>query len=188
MLDLGVAPERAFFWFNQNNNINTNTGCRIVDPVKQKWFRNQKFRQAVSYAIDRESIVKALFSGRAIPNYGFETAANAKWQNTNVMQYPYNLDTARALLAEIGIKDHDADGYLKDADGQYHRIRFQHQHRQRPPGKDRPDDPGRFEATRVQGQLPAGGIQLAWFKELMFPTIMIACCSASPGPVTRSTA
>ena len=88
-----------------------------MDPKKLKWFRNQKFRQAASYAIDRESIVKALYAGRAIPNYGFETAANTKWRNTNVMQYPFNPEKARALLAEIGIKDRDADGYLKDADG-----------------------------------------------------------------------
>jgi peptide/nickel transport system substrate-binding protein len=122
LLDLGVAPERGFLWFNENNSVNTNTGRPYVDPVKQKWFRNQKFRQAVSYAIDRDSIVKGLFAGHGVPNYGFETAANPKWQNTNIMQYPYNLDTARALLAEIGIKDHDADGYLKDSDG--HTIEF----------------------------------------------------------------
>ncbi len=117
LLDLGVGPERGFVFFNQNTNVNDKTGQPYVWPVKLKWFRNQKFRQAVSYAIDRESIVKALYSGRGVPNYGFETAANAKWRNTNVMQYPFNLEKARALLAEIGIKDRDADGYLKDADG-----------------------------------------------------------------------
>jgi peptide/nickel transport system substrate-binding protein len=117
LLDLGVAPERIFLWFNENTNVNDKTGKPIVDPVKLKWFRNQKFRQAVSYAIDRDSIVKAIYSGRGVPNYGFETAANAKWQNTNVMKYPFNREKALALLAEIGIKDRDADGYLKDADG-----------------------------------------------------------------------
>jgi peptide/nickel transport system substrate-binding protein len=117
LLDLGVGPERGFMLFNENTNVNPKTGQPYVSPIKLKWFRNQKFRQAVSYAIDRESIVKALYSGRGVPNYGFETAANAKWQNTNVMQYPFSLEKARALLAEIGIKDRDADGYLKDADG-----------------------------------------------------------------------
>jgi peptide/nickel transport system substrate-binding protein len=117
LLDLGVGPERGFLWFNENTNVNAKTGKPCVEPKKQKWFRNQKFRQAVSFAIDRESIVKAIYSGRGVPNYGFETAANAKWRNTNVMQYPFSLDKARALLAEIGIKDKDADGYLKDSDG-----------------------------------------------------------------------
>jgi peptide/nickel transport system substrate-binding protein len=115
--DLGVGPERGFIWFNENTNVNDKTGKPYVDPKKLKWFRNQKFRQAVSYAIDRESIVKAIYAGHGQPNYGFETAANKKWQNTNVMRYPYSLDKARALLAEIGITGRDADGYLKDSDG-----------------------------------------------------------------------
>ncbi len=117
VLDMGVGPETLFLWFNQNTLSNTNTGKPYVDPKKLKWFRNQKFRQAVSYAVDRQSIVNALYAGRAKPNYGFITDANPKWQNTNVMKYPYDLDKAHALLAEIGIKDRDAEGYLKDADG-----------------------------------------------------------------------
>ncbi len=116
LLDLGVGPERAFFFFNENTNTDTN-GKPYVDPKKLKWFRNQKFRQAISYAINRESICKVLYGGRAVPNYGFETAANAKWQNTNIMQYPFSPERALALLAEMGIKSRDADGYLKDADG-----------------------------------------------------------------------
>ena len=117
LLDLGVGPERSFFWFNENTGSNPKTGDHCVEPKKLKWFRNQKFRQAVSFAIDRESIVKAVLSGRGVANYGFETAANTKWQNTNVMKYPFNPDKALTLLAEIGIKDRDADGYLKDSDG-----------------------------------------------------------------------
>jgi len=116
LLDLGIGPETAFFWFNENTGTNS-TGKPCVDSKKLKWFRNQKFRQAVSYAVDRESIVKAVYAGRAVPNYGPITAANPKWQNTNVMQYPYNLEKARALLADIGIKERDADGFLKDAEG-----------------------------------------------------------------------
>ncbi len=117
LLDFGVGPERYFFWFNQNTDSDPKTGKPYVDAKKLKWFRNQKFRQAVSYAIDRGSIIKAIYSGRGEPNYGFETAANPKWQNTNVMHYPYDVEKARAMLAEIGIKDRDADGYLKDSDG-----------------------------------------------------------------------
>ena len=117
VLDLGVGPERGFIWFNQNTESNPKTGKPYVDGKKLKWFRNQKFRQAVSYAIDRESIVKAIYSGRGQPNYGFETTANPRWQNTNVMRYPHDMDKARAMLAEIGIKDRDADGFLEDSDG-----------------------------------------------------------------------
>ena len=58
------AWKRAFFWFNENTNVNAKTGKPYVDPVKLKWFRNTKFRQACSYAIDREAIIKSVYSGR----------------------------------------------------------------------------------------------------------------------------
>ena len=53
LLDLGVGAERDFLWFNQNTGANS-SGNPIVNPVKLKWFRNTKFRQAVSCAIDRD--------------------------------------------------------------------------------------------------------------------------------------
>ena len=40
------------------------SGKPYVDPVKLKWFRNTKFRQAVSYAIDRDAIIQSIYSGR----------------------------------------------------------------------------------------------------------------------------
>ncbi len=90
---------------------------RIVDPKKLKWFRDTKFRQAVSYAIDRDSIIKSIFSGRAIPAYGFETPGNKKWFDPNVRKYPHDLDKAIALLKEIGIEKRNGDDFVTDADG-----------------------------------------------------------------------
>jgi peptide/nickel transport system substrate-binding protein len=93
-----------------------------VDPVKLKWFRNTKFRQAISYAIDRPSIVKASLAGRGEPNYSFESVQNKRWYNPNIMTYPHDPAKARALLKEIGIEDRNGDGYLEDAEG--HVIEF----------------------------------------------------------------
>ena len=67
LLEPGVGLEMSFFWFNQNTNMNEKTGQPIVDPKKLKWFRNLKFRQAVSYALDRDAILKSVFSGRGVP-------------------------------------------------------------------------------------------------------------------------
>ncbi|MGD0351681.1 MAG: ABC transporter substrate-binding protein [Verrucomicrobiota bacterium] len=122
LLEPGIGLEKCFFWFNQNTNVNPVTGQPYVDPKKLKWFRNVKFRQACSYAIDRESIIKSIYSGRAIPAYGFETPGNKKWYNPNIAQYPHDLTKARALLKEIGIEDRKGDGTLEDADG--NRIEF----------------------------------------------------------------
>ena len=116
-MDLGFTPQIDLIIFNQNTNLNPKTSRPYVDPAKLKWFRNMKFRQAISYAIDRPSIVKSTINGHGQPQYGFVTPANQKWINTNIAEYPYNPDKARALLAEIGIIDRNKDGLLEDAGG-----------------------------------------------------------------------
>lgn len=117
LLEPGIGLEAGFFWFNENTNVNAKTGQPYVDPAKLKWFRNTKFRQACSYAIDRESIIKSVFNGRAIPNYGYVTPGNKKWFNPNTPKYPHDPDKAKALLKEIGIEDRNGDGSATDADG-----------------------------------------------------------------------
>ena len=117
LLDLGFGLERGFLWFNLNTNLNAKTGKPLVDPKKSRLFRNQKFRQAISYAIDRSSIVKAVYAGRAQPNFGFVSPGNKKWHNANLPQYQYDKAKALALLAEIGIKDRKGNGVLEDEEG-----------------------------------------------------------------------
>ncbi len=118
----GIGLENSFFWFNENTGANANTGKPYVDPVKLKWFRNVKFRQACSYAIDREAIIQSIFSGRAAPAYGFVTPGNKKWYDPNIKKYPHDVAKARELLKEIGIEDRNGDGIAEDADG--HPIEF----------------------------------------------------------------
>ena len=120
--ELGLANEHDDLTFNQNTNINTKTGKPYADQTKVKWFRQTKFRQAISYAIDRPAIVRGSLGGRGVPNYSFESAQNKQWFNPNTAQYPYDPAKARAFLKEIGIEDRDGDGYLEDADG--HVIEF----------------------------------------------------------------
>ena len=121
LLDMGFGLERGFLWFNQNTNLKTNQNTKvvsaIVEPKKLKLFRNQKFRQAISYAIDRNSIVKSVYAGRAQPSFGFVSPGNKKWYNGNLPQYNYDKTKALALLAEIGIKDRKGNGVLEDEDG-----------------------------------------------------------------------
>jgi peptide/nickel transport system substrate-binding protein len=106
----------SFFWFNENTNMDT-SGKPFVDPVKLKWFRNTKFRQAISYALDRDAITQSIFSGRAIPAYGFETPGNKKWFNPDIQKYSYDPAKALELLKEIGIEKRNGDDFLTDADG-----------------------------------------------------------------------
>jgi peptide/nickel transport system substrate-binding protein len=122
LMDLGPGTERNFFWFNQNTGSNS-TGKPFVNPAKLKWFRNSKFRQAISCAIDRDRIAREVYQGRAQPVYGFISAENPKWNNSKVARYGFDLARARTLLSEIGIQD-KGDGSLKDAEGNLVEIEF----------------------------------------------------------------
>jgi peptide/nickel transport system substrate-binding protein len=116
LLDLGVGPERDVLWFNQNTGTNAE-GKPLVNPVRLKWFRNEKFRQAIACAIDRDRVVREVYGGRAQPTYGFISTENPKWNNPDIPRFSFDPARARSLLAEIGIKDRNGDGVLEDAGG-----------------------------------------------------------------------
>jgi peptide/nickel transport system substrate-binding protein len=115
-LELGTGTERDFIWFNQNTGTNA-AGKPIVSPAKLKWFRNKKFRQAVSCALDRARLARVAYDGSAQPIYGFLSTENPKWNNAAIPRYEFDPARARALLAEIGITDRKNPGHLEDAEG-----------------------------------------------------------------------
>ena len=117
LLEPGVGLEPNYFFFNENTNVNGTTGRPYVDPKKLKWFRNVKFRQACSYAIDREAIIRSVYSGRAIPQSGFVTPGNKRWFNPNTRPYPHDPDKALALLKEMGIEKRNGADVLTDVEG-----------------------------------------------------------------------
>jgi peptide/nickel transport system substrate-binding protein len=116
LVELGIGAERDFLWFNQNTGTNA-MGKPIVNPARLKWFRNKKFRQAFSCAIDRDLLVREVYGGRARPASGFISTENQKWNNPDIPHYGFDLARARALLAEMGIQDRNGDGVMADADG-----------------------------------------------------------------------
>jgi peptide/nickel transport system substrate-binding protein len=123
LVELGVGAERDFLWFNQNTGTNA-MGKPIVNPSKLNWFRNKKFRQAFSCAIDRDRLVREVYGGRAQAASGFISTENQKWNNPNIPRYGFDLSRARALLAEIGIQDRNGDGLMEDADGNQIEVQF----------------------------------------------------------------
>jgi peptide/nickel transport system substrate-binding protein len=123
VVDLGVGTEREIFWFNQNTGSNA-AGAPIVNPVKLKWFRDRRFRQAVSCAIDRERMAREVYGGHAQPMYGFVSEENKKWFNPAIPRSGCDPAKARALLAEMGFAGRQGDGSLADADGHPLEITF----------------------------------------------------------------
>ena len=113
--DLGPSSATSFVWFNLQPG-NAPDGRPYVAPHKQKWFRDIRFRQAVSYAVNRQGIVDGVFAGRATPLHGYVSPKNRNWFNPDIRRFDYAPARARALLAEAGFtlrgdRLHDADGH-----------------------------------------------------------------------------
>jgi peptide/nickel transport system substrate-binding protein len=120
--DLGPSLIREVFWFNLNDGKDAKTGQPFVDPVKRAWFAKQKFRQAISHAIDRDALVNLAFAGKATPQWGFHSPGNKLWFASDVAKYPFDQARAQALLAEAGFKFQADRKTLVDA--QNHPVEF----------------------------------------------------------------
>lgn len=120
--DIGVAYDTNWLVFNQNTGTDPKTHKPFVQPWKQKLFGDVRFRQAVSYAIDREALANTVFSGRGVPIYSFVTPGDTTWFSDDVMKYPHDPALARQMLAEIGLNDSNGDGVLEDSEG--HTVEF----------------------------------------------------------------
>jgi peptide/nickel transport system substrate-binding protein len=113
LADLGPSLEYNFLVFNQND-----LGAKKLDVIaqKQKWFRELKFRQAISMAIDRDSIVRLVYGTRGAALWGNVGPGNKLWINTAIPHPQRALDTARELLKSGGFSWSKA-GQLLDSSG-----------------------------------------------------------------------
>ncbi len=93
-----------------------------MDPVKYAWFSNPVFRRAMSMAVDREAIIQSAYYGAAVKNFSNTTAGNKIWYNPDLPHFDYDPVKAKALLASLGWKDTNGDGFLEDGKG--HTIEF----------------------------------------------------------------
>ncbi len=97
--DAGPGLEYNFLFFNLND-----LGEKASPDFerKQKWFRDVKFRQAVSSVADREAIVRLVYQGRGAAIWGLVTPGNKRWGDANLAHPERSLERARALLKEAG--------------------------------------------------------------------------------------
>jgi peptide/nickel transport system substrate-binding protein len=117
MTDAGPGLEYNFLFFNLND-----LGEKASPEMRQKakWFREVKFRQAVSAAIDREAMVRLIYQGRGAALWGPVTPGNRRWVNTAIPHTPRSLEQARSLLQQAGFSwktGANGDSELVDMDG-----------------------------------------------------------------------
>jgi peptide/nickel transport system substrate-binding protein len=90
-----------------------NIGNGVDTPIM-----DAKVRQALNYAVNRQAIIDAIFSGEANLISGFVVASNLGYDDS-IQPYPYDPEKAKALLAEAGYAEGfqismgcPADGYV----------------------------------------------------------------------------
>jgi peptide/nickel transport system substrate-binding protein len=117
VFDAGPGFEYNFLFFNLND-LGAKNAPETV--AQQKWFREVKFRQAVSAAVDREAIVRLVYQGRGVALWGPVTPGNRRWVDKAIAHPARSLDQARRLLREAGFKwtsEASGESVLADADG-----------------------------------------------------------------------
>ena len=106
VLHRGIEPSLDFFFFN------------LDDPVVGGYTPAKiALRRAMSLGYDRDSAIRLLVNGQALPAtqpippglFGHDAAA--------VAMKSYDPDAARLLLDKFGYKDRDGDGYRENPDG-----------------------------------------------------------------------
>lgn len=111
--DLGAGLEYNFLFFNLND-----LSSKALPEIarKQAWFQDVRFRQAVSAAIDRDSLVRLVYGGRAAPLWTQVTPGNRLWIDPQIPHPARSLDKSRELLKSAGFS-WKADGTLVDSRG-----------------------------------------------------------------------
>lgn len=95
---LGVGPQPLVLAVNEEKK-----GTPLAD---------QRVRQALNYATDKETIIEGLFKGAVEPLPGSVLFEPYQEENPDLEAYPFDLDKARVLLAEAGY----ADGFELEVD------------------------------------------------------------------------
>ena len=125
LYDAGPGLEYNFLMFN----LNDDTEGRLPEVArKQKWFRDTRFRQAVSAAIDRAGIVRLVYRNRGAALATHVSPGNKAWFNSSIPVPVRSLPHARELLKAAGFSwkgDNTPGGFRRPAGGIHYSGKFQ---------------------------------------------------------------
>ncbi len=90
-----------------------------LDPELGKLMRTKDFRLALSYAMDRETINNVMFLGLGTPQNWAPHPSTLFYPGREWATYEiaHDVDKAKELMAKMGYKDTDGDGYYNRLDG-----------------------------------------------------------------------
>jgi peptide/nickel transport system substrate-binding protein len=86
----------------------------LILNVKEEPFSNKAVRQAINYAIDKESLVTNILQGTATVATGPTPAAFAWAYNDALQPYPHDPEKAAAMIKEAGYEGTDVTMYVTE--------------------------------------------------------------------------
>ena len=111
------GPETLGYYISFNYSVDVGTQNDRDKAVRQL-SRDLRFRQALSYATDRDGIAQSIMKGPFLRGYAGGLYPGAPdFDQKAVVYYPYDPASAKVLLAQIGLKDTNNDGVLEWTDG-----------------------------------------------------------------------
>jgi len=117
IFDLGPDLGSNFICFNLNTRKNPENGSLFLDEKKSKWFNDIKFREAISYVIDREQMIKIVKNGLGYPQYSAMSPASGFFYNDNIVKRDFDVKKAKEILKRAGYIDRNKDGFIEDKAG-----------------------------------------------------------------------
>lgn len=109
----GPAYGNIYITFNQNQA--KRNGKPLVNPDKSRWFNDVRFRQAIAYSINRQSLIDNVYRGLGAPQNS-PISVQAPFYDDSLPGYSYEPERAKALLKEAGFK-YNSRGQLLDQKG-----------------------------------------------------------------------
>lgn len=113
-------PEEQFLELQNNDRVTQHFNLYTPNSFSYKYIglnmKNDKLsdvrvRKAIAHLVDKKHVVEQLCSNLATPVNG-PISALKKYYNKNIPEIDFNIEKAKALLAEAGWKDSDKDNIL----------------------------------------------------------------------------
>lgn len=115
--ELGPSWGTQFLTLHLQDNVFAAKDKHLYD-----WFSKTKFRQALSFVLNRERMIKQLMYGQAYAQYGPLSVANKLYYEEKGARYPHNPAQALALLQSEGFVLNE--GQLHDSQGRPVRFKL----------------------------------------------------------------
>jgi peptide/nickel transport system substrate-binding protein len=109
LVDAGVSTDPDVLWFNLAPGASAAKG--------RPWLQEEALRHAISFAVNRQTIVDTVYLGAAVPIFGPVTPGYGEWYLPDLPRTNHDPAHAKALLQSIGLTDRTGDGMLEDAAG-----------------------------------------------------------------------